>query len=72
MPSVVVRFPDGEKEFRFPEEELSEGDIIAHDGERYRVVSVAARGESAQTVTVERDEGVLGSERGAIVLAPIE
>ena len=40
MGSMVVRFPDGSKEFRYPEKMLVEGDVVWHDGERFRVVSV--------------------------------
>jgi hypothetical protein len=40
MASVVVRFPDGTKEFRFPETMLEENDVIWHAGERFHVVSV--------------------------------
>ena len=73
MSSIVVRFPDGTKEFRFPEEKLEEGDVIWHDGQRYRVVSVSTDGAEQASVVVQLDSGfadTLRSEEGAIRLEP--
>jgi len=73
MSSIVVRFPDGSKEFRFPEKMLEEGDAIWHDGQRYRVISVSADGDQA-AVVVELDSTLgdtLRSEEGAVRLEPI-
>ena len=71
---VVVHFPDGNKEFRYPTRKLERGDVIAYDGERYRVVSVQEDGDR-YSVLVERDSGdladLLQSERGAIELEPV-
>jgi hypothetical protein len=75
MKSVVVHFPDGSREFRYPSEPLKEGDVIWHEGQRYRVIHVAI-GEDTPSVTVERDADdmgdLLGSERGGIQLVPVD
>jgi hypothetical protein len=71
MPSVIVHFPDGSKEFRYPVDGLSEGDVISHAGDRYRVVSVRADGERhSVTVVAATDDltDLLRSEEGAIEL----
>jgi hypothetical protein len=76
MSSVVVHFPDGSREFRFPQEPLKEGDIIWHAGERYRVVHVTTDDGDNPAVTVEpasEDLGdLLSSERGGIQLVPVD
>lgn len=76
MSSVVVRFPDGSKEFRFPERMLEEGDIVWHDGQRFRVIHVGSDEDGRPFATVEPDpdglEDVLSSERGGIELVPID
>jgi hypothetical protein len=76
MSSIVVRFPDGTKEFRFPEKMLEEGDAVWHDGQRFRVVvSVSTDGADQAVVVVELDSGIadtLRSEEGAIRLVPID
>ena len=73
MPALIVRFPDGTKEFRYPERPLTVGDAIWHDNVRYHVVSVRENDEGDQlTVTVEPDPESIGdllsSEEGALVL----
>lgn len=72
MPSVIVHFPDGSKEFRYPENGLEEGDVISHAGSRFRVVSVKADGErhTANVVAANPDELMdhLTSEEGSIAL----
>ena len=40
MPALIVRFPDGTREFRYPERPLEVGDAIWHDNVRYHVISV--------------------------------
>jgi hypothetical protein len=74
--SVVVRFPDGSREFRFPEKPLEEGDVIWHEGQRFRVVHVGFDGGDNPVVTVEPESDDLGellqSERGAIALVPMD
>ena len=74
--NIVVRFPDGSRDFRFPEDPLEEGEVIWHQGERYRVLHVAAGDGAGPVVTVEIDSDGLGdklrSENGAIRLTPIE
>jgi hypothetical protein len=75
MNSVVVRFPDGTREFRYPEKGLEEGDVLWHDGQRYRVVHVSDDGnQPVATVELESDDlgDVLQSERGAIELVPVD
>ena len=75
MSSIVVRFPDGTKEFRFPESLLEQGDVIWHAGERFRVVNVNTDDSDRPVVSVERDAGLgdtLRSEEGAINLAPLD
>jgi hypothetical protein len=73
VPVLVVRFPDGSKEFRYPDRPLEVGDAVWHDGKRYHVVSISQNGDGDQlTVTVEPDPQSLGdilaSEEGALVL----
>jgi hypothetical protein len=72
MPSVIVHFPDGSKEFRYPENGLKEGDEISHAGSRFRVVSVSADGERhSVTVVASSPDGLvdlLRSEDGALEL----
>ena len=75
MPALIVRFPDGSREFRYPERPLEVGDAIWHDNVRYHVVSLSENGEGEQiTVTVEPDPesiiDLLSSEEGALVLVP--
>lgn len=77
MPALIVRFPDGSREFRYPERPLEVGDPIWHDGVRYHVISVTESDTGDQlTVTVEPDAqsggDLLGSEEGALVLVPAE
>ena len=75
MSPFVVRFPDGSKEFRFPEKMLEAGDVLWHEGERYRVVHVTTD-DGNSSVTVELDSEDLGdllsSEHGGIQLVPID
>jgi hypothetical protein len=52
--SVIVHFPDGRREFRYPEHDLEEDDVIAHAGDRYRVSAVDDDGRS-YSVRVELD-----------------
>jgi hypothetical protein len=75
MPVFIVRFPDGTREFRYPERPLKEGDAVWHDGVRYHVVSLSEDAAGDQlTVTVEPDAESIGdllsSEEGALVLVP--
>jgi hypothetical protein len=76
MSSVVVHFPDGSREFRFPEKALEEGDLIWHDGGRYRVLSVTSDDAGRAVVTVEPQSDdlrdLLRSEEGAVHLVAIE
>jgi hypothetical protein len=64
MSSILVRFPDGTKEFRYPAKVFEEGDLLSHDGVSYRVIEVVVDGDDGVSVTVEPDSGetdVLGS-----------
>lgn len=77
MPALIVRFPDGTKEFRYPDHPVEAGDTIWHDGTRYHVISVTEEeGGDRLTVTVEPDAetigDMLGSEAGALVLVPAD
>ena len=71
-----MHFPDGSREFRYPDEPLEEGDVIWHEGQRYRVLHVGTDEGGNHVVTVEPDsedlEDLLDSERGGIVLAPAD
>ena len=74
MSSMVVRFPDGSKEFRYPEKTLAEGDVVWHDGERFRVISVSTDEKDRAVVIVEADSGIgdmLRSEEGAVHLVEV-
>ena len=75
MPALIVRFPDGSREFRYPDRPVEVGGAIWHDNVRYHVVSVTEDGDGDQvTVTVEPDPESIGdllsSEEGALVLVP--
>jgi hypothetical protein len=74
--SIVVYFPDGTKEFRYPSRPIAEGDVIWHAGARYRVLSVVEEDGRPLTVTVEPDSDELGdilrSEKGGLELVPID
>ena len=78
MPSevLVVRFPDGSREFRYPEKMLEKDDVIWHEGARYQVVSIGTDGDSKTVAIVEPESPSLGemlkSEEGAIRLTAIE
>jgi hypothetical protein len=70
MSVFVVHFPDGSKEFRYPEREIEIGDRLSHGGVQYRVLAIG--GQGARDVTVEPDSEDLGdvlrSEKGAFEL----
>jgi hypothetical protein len=77
VPALIVRFPDGSREFRYPEIPLGVGDTIWHDNVRYHVVSVTGNDDGDRlTVTVEPDAESIGdllsSEEGALVLVPAD
>lgn len=76
MSNVVVHFPDGSREFRFPAEPLEVGSVIWHLGQRYRVIHVVTDDEQNVSVTVEPDPDdtgdLLSSERGGIELVPVD
>jgi hypothetical protein len=76
MGSIVVRFPDGTKEFRFPEKMLVEGDVVWHDGARFRVISVSENGDGRAVAVVEPESPSVGellqSEEGAIRLLAVD
>jgi hypothetical protein len=72
MSSFFVRFPDGTREFRYMERDLEEGDLVWHEGRRYRVLSTESENGRVHAVTVEPDSDDVGdllkSERGALAL----
>jgi hypothetical protein len=74
--AIVVHFPDGTREFRYPAKPLEDGDVIWHEGQRYRVIHVATNHGNMSSITVELDSedigDLLGSERGGIVLVPAD
>jgi len=76
MSALVVHFPDGNREFRYPSEPPEEGDVIWHEGQRYRVIHVATEDGNMGSVTVELDSEDIGdllkSERGGLVLVPLD
>ena len=74
--SFVINFPDGSKEFLYPARPLEVGDLVWHDGVRYRVLAIAEEDGRPLTATVEPDTEDLGdilqSERGgALELVPV-
>jgi hypothetical protein len=74
--SIVVRFPDGTKEFRYPQKMLAVNDVIWHDGQRFRVVSVTSDADEQAIVVVEPKSSdltdLLRSEEGAVRLEAID
>ena len=74
MSSITVRFPDGTKEFRFPQQLPAEGDTVWHEGLRFRVISVQSTDDEHAVVIVEADSSftdMLRSEQGGLVLEPL-
>lgn len=71
---VIVHFPDGSREFRYPSRQLERGDVVSFNGDRYRVVDVTSEGDRYRVI-VEPDSDdlvdILRSERGAIELEPV-
>ena len=76
MTSILIRFPDGTREFLYPSRELKEGDHIWHDGVRYRILSLVENDGRPMTANVEPVTDELGelmrSEEGALALAPAD
>ena len=76
MPALIVRFPDGSKEFRYSARPLEVGDAIWHSSTPYHVVSVEDADGEQLAVTVEPDPESIGdllmSEEGALVLVPAD
>ena len=74
MGVMVCASPTGSKEFRYPEKMLVEGDVVWHDGARFRVISVNTDEQNRAVVIVEPDSGIgdlLRSEEGAVHLVAI-
>ena len=75
MDSVLIHFPNGSWVFRYPAQELAEGDRVWHEGQAYRVLTIASDRGQTSAVVVEPDSDGLGnllrSERGGIVLEKI-
>ena len=76
MSSISIRFPDGSREFRYPDRPLEVGDVLHHDGERYRVLSVSNDGGGRAKATVELISAdlidKLQSEEGGLHLVAID
>ena len=53
MSSIVVRFPNGNREFLYMEKLPPLGALIWHDHQRYRVARVFAHDGTRAVVTVE-------------------
>ena len=73
MDSVVIRFPDGMREFRCSGRALVTGVTVWHDGEHYRVISLSDD-QGRVVALVEPDSGIGDlprSEEGAIRLEPV-
>ena len=74
--SVIVYFPDGSREFVYPAKPLNEGDVIWHDGARFRILSITQNDGRPHTATVEPETDDLGalltSEEGALRLVAVE
>jgi hypothetical protein len=74
MSSISIRFPDGSREFRYPQVEIRVGDVLSHGGARHRVLSVSGEESGRHSATVERvpEEltDLLGSAEGGIQLIP--
>jgi hypothetical protein len=62
--SISIRFPDGTREFRYPPRPLAVGDVLNHDGVRYRVVSVSNNGDGRDNAVVELMPLLLSEEGG--------
>jgi len=65
--SLVVRFPDGTKQFRFPNQMPEAGDALWHDGERYRVISVSADGNGAWSSSRTRVPATILASEGVAI-----
>ena len=75
MSSIKIHFPNGSREFRYPERPLEVGDVLHHDGERYRVLSVSDdNGLGRATVELISEDLVdkLQSEEGGLRLVSVE
>lgn len=72
MSTIIIRFPDGTREYRYTGRDVQEGDVIWHDGQEWKVLAVISNDGRPQTATVELDSDdlidTLRSETGAIEL----
>ena len=75
MSTIVVRFPDGYREFHMTSRALEVGDRGWRDGDAYRVRSGLANDHGGAVIVVEPESPTVGealrSESGAIVLEPV-
>lgn len=75
MSSIVIRFPDGTREYVYTGRDVVAGDRIWHDGEHWTVLAVSSDDGGPQRATVELESDdltdVLRSEKGAIELGPL-
>ena len=69
MSTIIIRFPDGTREYRYSGRDVEQGDVIWHDGEEWTVLAVVTNDGGPQTATVEPNaDGLkdkLQSEKGA-------
>lgn len=72
MSTIIIRFPDGTREYRYTGRDVQEGDVIWHDGQEWKVLAVISNDGRPQTATVELDSDdlidTLRSEKGTIEL----
>ena len=75
MSTIIIRFPDGTREYRYTGRDVEQGDVIWHDGDEWTVLAVISNDGGPQTATVElNSDGIadtLMSEKGAIQLGPV-
>ena len=71
MSSIVIRFPNGDRHFHMSTKLYKAGDLVQHNGTRYRVTDVRPH-RDAYLVTVEPDlptiADLMKSEEGAMVV----
>jgi hypothetical protein len=75
LSTIIIRFPDGTREYRYTGRSVEQGDVIWHDGEQWTVLAVVSNDGGPQTATVElNSDGLidkLQSEKGAVELGPL-
>ena len=73
--TIIIRFPDGAREYRYRARDVLEGDVSWHDGRQWKVLGVISNDGRPQAASVELDSddlmNKLRSESGAIALGPL-